>query len=61
MSGKRKATLRFCEPCGIFHPTHRDARGEELCPALAQARVDALRRRFPGVPHVRTVPRTASR
>jgi len=52
MAGRRKATLRYCEPCQAFHRTHRHALGEEVCAAVEADRAARRALREAG-PHVR--------
>lgn len=54
MAGHRKATIRYCIPCETFHRTHRHIDGEEKCEHVKAHQPTDF-------PHVRLIPRTASR
>jgi hypothetical protein len=58
MAGRRKATLSYCNHCQVFHRTHRHQDGAEYCQFLYDERHPDTRVDFP---HVRLIPRTASK
>lgn len=58
MAGRRKATARFCQTCEAWHGTHRSTDVVE-CERLAEERYSPPK--LGDFPHIRTIPRTASR
>jgi hypothetical protein len=60
MAGHRKATLAFCADCATFHKTRYALGGPEICFSQLAAREARVAHLFVA-PHVRTIPRTASK
>lgn len=59
-TGRRKPTHTWCIPCGRLHRTARAVGGEEVCPAIEQARAERREVLFSG-PHVAMPPRKAEK
>jgi hypothetical protein len=57
MAGNRKATSRFCKSCEAWHKTDMYP-NPDYCPDLERERERPKQAEFP---HIRLIPRTASK